>query len=135
MSGARVEGTEELNRTLAKLAENVSGEQAMAVLVKAAKPLEDAMKRTGAFEDVTGNLRRSIGTVKRGRSRDKEVRVGATAPHAHLIEFGTGPRRQKSGRYTGVGPKRPFMRQAYDATRAEVLRKFRQGLKELTKVK
>lgn len=36
------------------------------------------------------------------------------APHAHLVEFGTGPRFHKSGKYVGVMPPDPFVRPAWD---------------------
>lgn len=39
------------------------------------------------------------------------------APHAHWVEFGTGPRFHKSGRYVGVMPADPFMRPAWDLHR------------------
>lgn len=39
---------------------------------------------------------------------------GSHAPHAHLVEFGTGPRFHESGKYVGVMPPEPFMRPAWD---------------------
>jgi len=48
--------------------------------------------------------------------------VGSSAPHAHLVEFGTGPRYQKkTGRYTGSMPPAPYLRNAFDATRRQAL--------------
>lgn len=35
--------------------------------------------------------------------------------HAHLVEFGTGPRYHKNGRYVGEMPAQPFLRPAFDA--------------------
>lgn len=35
--------------------------------------------------------------------------------HAHLVEFGTGPRYHESGRYVGEMPAQPFLRPAFDA--------------------
>jgi HK97 gp10 family phage protein len=34
---------------------------------------------------------------------------------AHLVEFGTGPRYQKGGKYVGEMPAQPFLRPAFDA--------------------
>jgi len=34
---------------------------------------------------------------------------------AHLVEFGTGPRYQKNGKYVGEMPAQPFLRPAFDA--------------------
>ena len=40
-----------------------------------------------------------------------------TGPHAHLVEFGTGPRINKAGKSTGQMPATPFFRPALDSTR------------------
>lgn len=34
---------------------------------------------------------------------------------AHIVEFGTGPRYQKNGKYVGEMPAQPFLRPAFDA--------------------
>ena len=57
---------------------------------------------------------------KPGKGR-RVMYVGATAPHAHLVEFGTGPRYQKSGKYVGIMTPDPFLRPAWDANKDEVL--------------
>ena len=43
------------------------------------------------------------------------------AYHAHLVEFGTGPRYHESGRYVGEMPAQPFLRPAFDAEAAPSL--------------
>ena len=61
---------------------------------------------------------------RRGRGRladGVEVFIGSTAPHAHLVEFGTAERYRKSGGSTGVMPAKPFLTQAWDATKGEAL--------------
>lgn len=62
---------------------------------------------------------------KRGRAKEKgliEAFVGATpARHAHLVEFGTGPRMQRSGKSTGAMPARPFLRPAWDSARGKMV--------------
>lgn len=63
-----------------------------------------------------------------------EVFVGPRARHAHLVEFGTGPRYHKSGKYVGQMPAQPFMRPAWDSRRRlalEILK--RQIWKEIAK--
>jgi HK97 gp10 family phage protein len=57
---------------------------------------------------------------KPGKGR-KVMYVGATAPHAHLVEFGTGPRYHANGKYVGIMPPDPFLRPAWDANKDEVL--------------
>lgn len=49
------------------------------------------------------------------------------APHAHLVEFGTGPR--KGG--TGVMPAQPFMRPAFDTQKQPFMTKFSKSLVEM----
>jgi len=43
--------------------------------------------------------------------------IRGMAPHAHLIEFGTKPRHWKTGKYTGIGPARPYMMPAIEFQR------------------
>jgi hypothetical protein len=51
---------------------------------------------------------------------------GEDAPHAHLYEFGTGPRVQAStGRATGAMPARPFLRPAWDMAQPVMLATLR----------
>ena len=40
--------------------------------------------------------------------------------HAHLVEFGTGPRYTAGGAYRGQMPATPFFRQSIDAARAGI---------------
>lgn len=47
--------------------------------------------------------------------------VGPEWAGAHLVEFGTGPRYHKRGRFVGVMPPQPFMRPAWDHNRHAVL--------------
>ena len=41
----------------------------------------------------------------------------AKAPHAHIVEFGTGPRYHASGKYVGQMPANPFFRRSIDGAR------------------
>lgn len=67
--------------------------------------------------------------IKPGKGR-RVMYVGSGAPHAHLVEFGTGPRYHKSGRYVGIMPPDPFLRPAWDANKDEVLAKLAQFVRE-----
>ena len=66
---------------------------------------------------------------KPGRGR-KVMYVGATAPHAHLVEFGTGPRYQANGKYVGIMTPDPFLRPAWDANKDEVLANLATAIRE-----
>jgi hypothetical protein len=67
-------------------------------------------RKTAQFIDKTGNLRKSI---KMRKGKYSGYLAKATAPHAHLIEYG---HRNKDGSIT---PPRPFMRTARDKVLTE----------------
>lgn len=52
------------------------------------------------------------------------------APHAHLVEFGTGPRFHKSGKFVGEAPAQPFMRPAFDARRMTFIERWGEAVWE-----
>ncbi len=47
--------------------------------------------------------------------------------HAHLVEFGTGPRTHKSGKSVGAMPANPFFRSSVDAARGQMKNAFVSG--------
>ena len=100
-----------------------------------AKEVKAEAKASTAFTDRTGTLRKSIRIqTMRDADGEKIVVVGAFAPHAHLVEFGTqAPRRSDreggkmflDGVYSRKGrgvfvdevgpmPARPFLRPALE---------------------
>jgi len=126
-----VEGLRETEAALRDLGKSLGKAVARRVVKRALQPVADRAKATvEANSKRSGGLAESIvvttsktkaarrvtrNTAKAGRFYT-EMTAEATAPHAHLIEFGTGERFQKkSGRYTGRGPAEPFMRPAWDA--------------------
>ena len=81
----------------------------------------------------TGNLRRGI--VQEFDEKTCSGKVRATAPHSHLVEFGTrervtAPLRKKALKiaegfvrgftFTGKMPKKPFLRPAMEKERAAI---------------
>lgn len=97
----------------------------------AAKPMEDEQKRVlnQVTTKRTGNLEKSIGRVRVPIKKANElgaVRVGPRRGgqykgyHGHLIEFGTKDRYTKRGKYTGRGPRLPFVEPAYRNKKDEV---------------
>lgn len=83
------------------------------------------VRRTGNLEDnIVWDVRGTAGAVK-AVSRGN---VGGGASHAHLIEYGTGPRHQKNGRYTGAVAPRPFMRPGARKALREMRRHWEAGL-------
>jgi len=100
------------------------------VLVKQAKA---NLKANGSVE--TGTLLKAIRKQKKKKTHGiYQIFTDDTAPHAHLVEFGTGPRKLKKPtpfeimpgewitlKQTGSAPAKPFMRPAFDETKQEVL--------------
>lgn len=132
----KIEGLQEFDRALAELPKSLgkavlrrAGTQVLRPVrdtAKAMAPIGDEIKPAGkklaTSIRVGPKLRRSQQRPAKG---DVEIFVGATAAHAHLVEFGTGPRYQKTtGRYSGQMPPQPFMRPAWDQHKARMLREL-----------
>jgi HK97 gp10 family phage protein len=123
----KLHGAKELEAALRQLPKRIGRAAIRRALMKAAQPIvNDAKGRAAATKPGLGEKGISISATmsrrqKRGRRKDKnavEIFIGAHSAGrglAHLIEFGTGPRYQKNGRYTGQTPAQPFMRPAWDA--------------------
>jgi HK97 gp10 family phage protein len=123
----KLHGAKELEAALNELPKRLAKTTLRRALVKAAEPVKnDAAARAGAIRPGLAKsiaLRPTLSRRQRkGRKKgpgEVEVFLGPSAARrglAHLIEFGTGPRRQRTtGRYTGVMPARPFMRPAWEA--------------------
>lgn len=113
-----ISGAKELEKALKQLPKSTSKSVLRTALRNAAKPTVNMAKATAPVGP-TGNLRSSI-TAKTSLSKsqkkrrqkvgDVEMFIGPTAPHGHLLEFGT----------VKMAP-RPFMRPAWDSTKQEVL--------------
>lgn len=103
-----------LRRSMLKMLQLVADDAAARVSVKSG--------RLKAKIAVKAQLSRR---QRRGRAKGKgviEAFVGATpARHAHLVELGTGPRRQRNGKSVGAMPARPFMRPAWEANKNRLL--------------
>lgn len=142
----RLEGFKELDAALAELPASLARGASKRAVGKAARIMADAQQAlanpglkdtivvstkarnlTGLAEFGavlgSGGSAREAKQALRGarRTRGSEgtritARVGSTSPLAHLFEFGTAPRTQKTtGRYTGVMPAEPFVRPAFDS--------------------
>ena len=119
-------------------------------LKKALVPVLDASKQA-APRGPTGNLQRGIKistklkpSQRKGKPRDRTtvtMYVGSTMPHAHLVEFGTKERTLKSPvvapigdgvvtvQTTGRMPANPFLRNAWDSKRGQLLPIFAAEMK------
>lgn len=92
---------------------------------------ETRRRAKDTFGNHKGNLRKSI---KKKRSRfDKDTHiVGAFAPHAHLVEFGTALRVNKKGKTSGHMPALPFLGPARDAVAGRLEEIVRKAVDEPT---
>jgi len=121
-------GAKELERALLELPKGASKTVLRSALRRAAKPIMRDGKAFAPRSDnpgPSGHLADSItiGNVST-RANAKAFREGkgvlvvvgpsSKFPHAHLLEFGTGPRVSKSGKSSGSMPAHPFMRRAFD---------------------
>ena len=154
--GIDLKGFDELMQNLERLKSSTQRKVARLAVTAGARIVRNEAKRLVPVR--TGNLRDSISikVLPYRRTEHIAARVfasrirGKQGWHAHLIEFGTAPRYQKPkefkhlspflakramkesgkrGRYTGIGPARPFMRPALDNRRSEILAAYKRILK------
>lgn len=112
-----IAGAKELDKAFKQLPRATAKSVLRRALKKAAKPTAVAAESLAPLGP-TGNLRASIEVSPRlkksqrrgGRPEGVELYIGSTAPHAHLLEFGTVNM-----------PAHPFLRPAWDSTKQRVL--------------
>lgn len=138
----QISGLEQVAAALRELPKATSKNVVRRAIREAVAPMvEDAANR--APED-TGDLAESFTVTAKimpsqagasRRPRRDEIRMfagpnysrtkGKYAPHAHLVEFGTGPRyHKKTGKFVGQAPAQPFMRPAFDGKTRTYITKF-----------
>jgi HK97 gp10 family phage protein len=142
-----VQGLQDLLQVLEKLPTNVMQKNVVKrAMTKALEPIRDAAKlaapydatRTGGhiynwgthLKDsimISMSLKPSQYPMATG-SKYVEMYVGSASPLAHLIEFGTGPRQWKNGKYTGQMTPNPFLRGVWDARKDVVLIVFKREM-------
>lgn len=131
-------GLQEFDRALAELPKAVGRQVLRRASTVVLTPVRDEARALAPRGDEGKPAGRSVATSihvrarlkrsqARGRTRRGEVEtfVGSTARHAHLVEFGSGPRYQATtGRYTGQMPPHPFMRPAWDRHKDRLVREL-----------
>lgn len=126
-----VKGFREMERALAELPRGTSKGVSRRVMKKVLDPVRDMADMLGPFNvAVTSRLSRRQKAMARKTDFTSAVvsmyvgpveQDGSHAPHAHLIEFGTGPRFHRSGKDVGAVAPDPFMRPAWDANKGGML--------------
>lgn len=128
-----VKGFKELEAELAKLKNPTARGVGRRAMRKALKPVEDAAN--AFWPGASDQAFRTTSQLKSSQPRPEDTPtlvhmfVGSPEPHAHLLEFGTGPRTQtKTGRYTGSVSPIPMLQPAWDLEGEEMLDRLRQIL-------
>jgi HK97 gp10 family phage protein len=108
-------GDQELFKMLRDLAKCLPNEKVEPLMMEGAKVVAAAAKAKAPV--VTGNLKKGIKAklLKPISGKPRSAAAVSNAPHAYLVEYGSGPRTQKNGRYTGRMPANPYFRPAVDA--------------------
>lgn len=128
VASLKIAGFREIDVLLQAMPRQLAGQGVNAGLRRALQPVATAA-RAYAPGSLSGSIRIAP-TIKAGQQMQsiekpgkgrRVMYVGSGAPHAHLVEFGTGPRFHKSGKYVGIMPPDPFLRPAWDANKDQVL--------------
>lgn len=136
-SETKITGVVEFAGALANITNAVKNKLMRKAVRAASAPLRSAIR--GRAPRDKGNLAKSITVqVKAKRNVTKTAkgfrtngpsrvyaRIGPAKGargdrHAHLVEFGTAPRRTKAGKFVGAMPAKPFIRPSVEATRGQV---------------
>ena len=114
-------GKKEFTRTLLELAKSLPNEKTEPIMMEGAKIVAAAAK-SAAPQGATGNLKKGIKAkfLRQISNYPRSAAAVSNAPHDHLVEYGTAPRRQKNGRYTGSMPAHPFFRPAVDSNTGRI---------------
>lgn len=131
----KVDGFKELEQALAGLNSNTAKGVARRSMKKELKPIADmANSFWPGSEDnvfvVTSKVAKRQPQPKKGRDILNMFVGAAGTPHAHLVEFGTGPRSQKNGRFTGSVAPQPMLQPAWDAYKTAMLNGLKKTLGE-----
>ncbi len=120
-------GGRDLERALADLPRGTSKGVARRAIKKELKPVEDAAEAfwpgaNDAFKITSRITASQLSDSAKSRKRSVvDIFVGSTEPHAHLIEFGTGPRYTKNGAFRGSVSPEPMLQPAWDANKSQML--------------
>lgn len=134
--GFKVSGFREMEKALAKLPAGTAKGLTRRTLKKVLKPVAESADASMFQIGITSAL---IPEQRRGARADFARSVvsmyvgpvdddGQGAPHAHLIEMGTGPRYHRNGKFVGAVMADPFMRPAWDAHKGKMLDRLGQEI-------
>jgi len=136
----KIEGADELIRRLERIGNDSKQRGINRKAVRAgATPFRKAARAELKSHKKTGRLRKGIVTKVKTYLGNVVVAItgadATTAPHAHLLEFGTVERFHKGGKSVGSGPAIGFFRRAFDASasksQSQMIAKLKQELDKL----
>jgi len=121
----QLQGVAELKENMQKLPDRMQKPVIRRAMIRLAQPMVMAAQAGMGDSVKTGRTQKRItvsATLSRrqraGLVKDKNVitvYLGVQPSRkAHLIEFGSGPRYHKTGKYVGQMPASPFLRPAFD---------------------
>lgn len=131
--GMTVTGLKELEASLRELGPRLAKSTMKRALLDAAAPMVSAMQSAAPSNRLRVRIVASGSLSKRQRSASRVRRIptevtvyvgSSPLRHAHLVEFGSGPRYNKAGAYRGTMPASPYVRPGFDASNREVLDRF-----------
>ena len=132
MADKNVTGMAEVLNALEAMGANVKTPKLQKVIRKSSQRIINTAKSLAPVD--TGDLRDSIGfiTAKDGTNLDKAL-IGLIKEYYNsylgvMVEYGTAPRIQSNGRYTGSLTPRPFMRPALDQNANAVTEEILKGV-------
>lgn len=130
----KVEGFREIEKALADLPRGTAKSVVRRAMKKELSPI--ARMANALWPGSDDDVFQISSKVARSQKSDSQAPEGPTvvnmfvgankapgvgAPHAHLVEFGTGPRSHKSGKYVGAVSPQPMLQPAWDAQSRGVL--------------
>lgn len=127
----KIEGMEDLHKSLQKLAKKVDNKETTETVYNAANTIVKPAVQSNA----SGAIKDAV-LAKKMPVSDTFPAMAITAidrkkaPHAHLFEMGSGPRYHSNGKYVGEMPPRPFFRPGVDASMPRALRYIESELKK-----
>lgn len=129
-----IQGFKEIRAVLDGLPKELNHKLLQSVHAEAAIPLVNKAHLLAPVDE--GILADSIGVDKPNIKKVNEIGLIMVGPrrgkfkayHAHLVEYGTVERYNKSGASRGVMPKKPFMEPAYESEKGTLFNRIDQIL-------
>lgn len=101
-----MQGLSELRAALRRLPDDLA-EEANVIVTAQAELAKDQVQRAYSRHTVSGNLERGVTLTRQDSRHGVSALIRSRAPHSHLFERGTKPRRTFKGASRGSMPQAP----------------------------